>query len=414
MMKLLFLTTAQSLRVRLAPWRRSLVTSTLSGLAVIAAVACGGGGGVASVGSGGTGTVSASTFSVGTITGFGSVFVNGVRFDDSSASVSDEDGSRSRTDLKLGMVVKVQGSVDASGTSTASSFSFDSELLGPVSAVSTLGKTLTIIGQKVWVDDSTVFAGSLPQGLASVQAGQVLEVHGFLNAATNELQASLVELKSNPDRFKISGNVSNLQSASKTFQIGPETISYAGLNAADMAPVLANGALVKVRLTPSVPRSNGPWTAALLRSNSGNVGNSDKAEVEGLVTSITSPTLFTVSGVKVDAGRASFSNGSAGLVIGARAQVKGALSNGVLVASEVKLQPTQSGGKEIDLNGSVTNLNSSAKTFVLRGVTVSYATGVRYDNGSESNLANGKAVQVKGQTTPNSSTVNATRIKFDS
>jgi hypothetical protein len=239
-------------------------------------------------------------------------------------------------------------------------------------------------------------------------------VHGFLNAATNELQASLVELKTNPDRFKVGGIVSNLQSTSKTFQIGLETISFAGLNATDIAPVLANGTLVKVRLAPSAPRANGAWTAALLRNNnSGNVGNSDKAEVEGLLTSITSPTLFSVSGVAVDARSASFTNGSAGLVLGARAQVKGALANGILVASEVKLQQTQSGGKEIELNGAIASINSGAKTFVLRGVTVSYASGVRYDNGSESNLANGKAVQVKGQTTPNSSTVNATRIKFD-
>ncbi len=410
-MKSLDSTRGQGLGKRWPNWCSSVAAGLMLALAI---VACGGGGSVASVGSGGTGTVSASTFSVGTITGFGSVFVNGVRFEDGSASVSDEDGGRNRSDLKLGMVVKVQGSVDASGTSTASSFSFDSELLGPVSAVGTASKTLTVIGQKILIDDSTVFGGSLPQGFASVQAGQVLEVHGFLNAATNELQASLVELKSNPDRFKISGNVSNLQSASKTFQIGQETISYLGLNATDIAPVLANGAFAKVRLSPTLPRSNGVWTAALLRStDSGNVGNSDSAEVEGLVTSITSPTLFTVSGVKVDASRASFSNGSAGLVIGARAQVKGALANGVLVASEVKLQPTQSGGKEIELNGSIANLNSSAKTFVLRGVTVSYASGVRYDNGPESNLANGKAVEVKGQTTPNSSIVNATRIKFN-
>jgi hypothetical protein len=396
---------------RWSAWCSAVAAGLLLALAV---VACGGGGSVASVGSGGTGTVGASTFNVGTITGFGSVFVNGVRFEDSNASVRDEDGARSRSDLKLGMVVKVQGSVDASGTSTASSFSFDSELLGPVSAVNLAGKTFTIIGQKVLVDDSTLFDASLPQGFASVQANQVLEVHGFLNASTNELQASLVELKNNPDRFKVSGNVSNLQSASKTFQIGLETISFAGLNATDIAPVLANGTLVKVRLAPSAPRANGAWTAALLRNNnSGNVGNSDKAEVEGLVTSVTSATLFSVSGVTVDASRASFSNGSAGLVVGARAQVKGALSNGTLIASEVKLQQAQSGGKEIELNGAISSLSSSAKTFVLRGVTVSYAAGVRYDNGSEASLANGKAIEVKGQSTPNSPIVNATRIKFD-
>jgi Domain of unknown function (DUF5666) len=405
-------TIVQSLRARFTEWRRSMVACMLLALAVIAGVACGGGGSVASVGSGGTGTVSASTYNVGTVTGFGSVFVNGVRFEDSSASVRDEDGARSRSDLKLGMVVKVLGSVDANGTSTASSFMFDSELLGPVSAINTTSRSFTVIGQKVLTDASTVFDNSLPQGFTSVQAGQVLEVHGFLNAATNELQASLVELKSSPGRFKISGNASNLQSTSKTFQIGQETISFASLNAADIAPVLANGVLVKVRLAPSLPASSGAWTAALLRNSNGSVGNSDKAEVEGLVTSITSTALFSVSGVNVDASRASFGNGSTGLVLGARVEVEGALVNGTLLATEVKFQQAQSSGKEIELNGTISDLSSSAKTFVLRGVTVSYSSGVRYEDGSESDLANGKTVQAKGQTTPNSSTVNATRIKF--
>ena len=135
-MQKLYFTLVHGLSDRLAQVRRSIVYGMLLIIAVIAGVACGGGGSVASVGSGGTGTLSASTFSVGTITGFGSVFVNGTRFEDTNASVSDEDGARSRNDLKLGMVVKVQGSVNASGTATASSFSFDSELQGR-SALST-------------------------------------------------------------------------------------------------------------------------------------------------------------------------------------------------------------------------------------------------------------------------------------
>ena len=86
-------------------WLRALGMGLLAALAI---VACGGGSDLAGVGSGGTGS-----FSVGTITGFGSVFVNGQRYDDVNASVSDEDGPRNRADLRLGMVVTVQGSVSA-------------------------------------------------------------------------------------------------------------------------------------------------------------------------------------------------------------------------------------------------------------------------------------------------------------
>ncbi len=64
---------------------------------------CGGG-----VDSGGTG--GASTYASGPINGFGSIVVNGVHFDDSTGSISDDDGNaRNRSDLQLGMVVETRG-----------------------------------------------------------------------------------------------------------------------------------------------------------------------------------------------------------------------------------------------------------------------------------------------------------------
>ena len=90
--------------IGLGRWWRSLLA-----LVLVAAVAvgCGGGGGstsVAGVGSGGTGS-----FTSGPITGFGSIIVNGIRFDESAASASgsikDDDGVvGSSGSLKLGMV----------------------------------------------------------------------------------------------------------------------------------------------------------------------------------------------------------------------------------------------------------------------------------------------------------------------
>ena len=139
-------------------WLRGLLAACAVALTV---AACGGGDGGTSarVGTGGTGA-----FSVGAITGFGSVIVNGLRFEDASARVSDEDGPRSRSDLKLGMVVKVEGSVStsASPTGTATSIVFDSELLGPVKLG--VNRAITVIGQKVALSSATVFDASLPGG----------------------------------------------------------------------------------------------------------------------------------------------------------------------------------------------------------------------------------------------------------
>ncbi|HEY5324044.1 MAG TPA: hypothetical protein VIK58_14550, partial [Caldimonas sp.] len=83
-----------------------------------------GGGGSAGPSSGGTG-VAPTSFTAGHISGFGSIIVNGVRYDDSAALVTDDDGNRSsREALKLGMHVEIHGggiSDDGKGPRAAAS-----------------------------------------------------------------------------------------------------------------------------------------------------------------------------------------------------------------------------------------------------------------------------------------------------
>src|SRR5438270_5292928 len=97
---------------------------------------CGGGGDA------GTSTPAAASrsFAAGTITGFGSVIVNGVRFDDSKAKVSDDDGNAAASGaLKLGMRVEIEGgAVNDDGTGAraeASEIRFGPELVGQVESV---------------------------------------------------------------------------------------------------------------------------------------------------------------------------------------------------------------------------------------------------------------------------------------
>jgi Domain of unknown function (DUF5666) len=368
-----------------------------------------GGGSVAGVGSGGTGIVTSKAVSVGSITGFGSVIVNGVRYDDSGASVGDEDGVRNRSDLKLGMVVRVQADVSSNGSSSATSITFGSELLGPVSAVGAGGNSFTIIGQQVLTSASTVFDSSLPQGAASVQTGQFLEVYGFLNPGNNTLQATLVELKSAPSLYKISGLVQQLKIAAKTLQIGNEVISFANLPTADLPAGLANGQLIKLRLAPQQPSAGAPWQITRARSDKPSNLDVEKFELEGLITEFTSTSQFRVGTQIVDARSASFPDGTGTLALGARVEVKGALQAGVLVAAQVKAE--KQSDKRIELLGPVVNINTSAQTFSVAGVTVRYSTA-QFDNGSAAQLVNGAQVEVKGQPVPNTPVINAERIKF--
>jgi hypothetical protein len=362
---------------------------------------CGGGTNVATVGTGGTGS-----FSVGVVTGFGSVIVNGQRFDDSQASVRDADGQRSKDDLQLGMVVRVEGSVNSSGSASAASIEFDSELLGPVSSVGS--STFTVLGQKVATHTGTVYAAELRNGFASIQNGDLLEVHGFLQPATNELQATLVSLKTSANEFKLSGLVKSLQSASKTFAIGSLSISYA--SAKDVPNDLRSDLPVKLRLSNVAPGPGQPWQATRVRVNKDALADKGEAEIEGVITAFTNTASFSIGNVPVDAGRANFKDGSSAVTLGTRVEAKGSLVGGVLVAREVKLEDD---GDKVELKGALSAVNTSAKTFSLRGQSIVYSASTVFKGGTEANLANGRRVEVKASLSATSATLTATEIEFE-
>ena len=89
----------------------------LAAFAAVMVAACGGGGG----GGGGedpSGGIDrgGSTLAQGPINGFGSVVVNGVHYATSGATITIDDQPGAESDLRVGQVVRVEGTVDAGGT----------------------------------------------------------------------------------------------------------------------------------------------------------------------------------------------------------------------------------------------------------------------------------------------------------
>ena len=391
--------------------RAGLLTLLGSALAI---AGCGGGGdgGIAAVGAGGTGS-----FSVGPIRGFGSIIVNGVRFDDSAAVVRDDDGGlRDRSELKLGMMVTVTGSGVTGDRATANTIVFGSELLGPISALNASAQTLTVLGQTVSITGSTIFDVSMSGGFASLAVNDIVEVHGVVNQVSNTIQATFIEKKSRPDRFKIQGLASNHDLNAKTFNIGAIRINYSTTLADEVRITPTNGTLVRVRLTAVLPPLPAPaeWTATRIRppENHANVIR-DEAEIEGSITAFTSATQFSVNGIPVNASSAIFPDGTA-LALGTRVEVKGSLNNGVLTATRVQIEnENDADNLEFQLNGVMGSLNTTAQTFALRGVTVDYSRNPEYRDGTVVNLRDGATVEVRGMASSDGTRIVATRIKFE-
>lgn len=393
--------------------RRAGLIALAAGVAALSGCG-GGGGGFAAVDSGGTGS-----FSSGVITGFGSIIVNGVRFDDSKARITDDEGNaRSPADLKLGMVVAITASSVATGatgsTATATTITYGSELRGAIESIGT--GSVVVLGQTVQVTATTVFDGGIVGALAGLAVGQIIEVHGFVDPATNQLIATRIEREASAASLKLQGVVGAMDTTARTFMIGSVTISYAGIPLPALPANLGNGMLVQVVLAPAP--ATGTRNANAVHAVVARVEDHDQAEVEGTVTAFTSIASFSVDGVAVDASKAAFPDGSTALKLGARVEVSGSTTNGVLVATVVKVETgSEPDHQEFELHGTVSNVNPTAKTFTVRGVTVSYAGTVTFEGGDASRLVAGPgqppAVEVKGTYDAATNSVTAASISFE-
>ncbi|MDJ0941417.1 MAG: DUF5666 domain-containing protein [Woeseiaceae bacterium] len=355
-----------------------------TGVASFAAflIACGGGGGGGDAqndgqGAGGnnpTGGIDArgSAVAVGTISGFGSVIVNGVRFDTSNAIFTIDDEAGSESDLAVGQVVVVTGEIDDDGTTgTADAVSFDDAVEGPISEIDTANNTLIVLGQTVVVDTGTSFEDDIePGSILGLAVGDIVEVSGFY-LADGRILATYIELESPGDDFEVTGQVRNLDVGALTFEISGLVVDYSGAMLEDFpggAP--ENGQIVEAEGPTLGPNGELVATSVEFESEDGSFGildDGDDVEIEGLITRFDSATDFDVNGLSVTTNASTeFENGSAAdLALNRRVEVEGSVnSNGVIVADEIEFE------QEADLEFAGNVEATSADSITLLGVTI--------------------------------------------
>lgn len=387
----------------LIPWSWLRGSGALM-LAVAAAVAaCGG-----SVGVGGTGSYSSAP-----IEGFGSVYVGGIKYDDTSATVVGEDGEPStRGALRLGMVVEVEGGeiggTEAAPTAVALRIRTVSELVGLASAVDLAGGTLKVFEQTVVVDALTVFDTAFASGLSSVTDGAALEVFGSYDAASARFVATRIAPRSGaPAAYKVRGPVQALDSTARTFRIGAAQFSYDGAQ-----PLLAEGAWLRVQAQTQAVA--GRWPVSRIDAGVRPLPDLDRVKLRGTISRYQSDSDFDINGQPVDARNASFIGRPGDLTLGKTVVVDGRTAGGVLVASKVRLDERGGSQGSITLQGAIESLDETAKTFVLRGSTVDYGgNGVQFDDGDADDLANGRRVSVRGNPSADGTRITARRISFE-
>jgi hypothetical protein len=420
-------------------WRWLAAALTLASATLM--VACGGGEGTdtAGVGTGGTGS-----FSVGTVTGFGSVYVNGVRYEDDGTRVVDDDGNvkvlgTDDNPLKVGMVVEVTGSVDASGTvRNATQIAFGAEIKGPVTAVDAAAGTLSVFGITVRTATATVYGNF--GGVAGLAVGNVIEVYGqpdtdgsIVATYVEREAASVAVFTADDGEYRLRGAVAGLGGADPSYIFTVRGVAVRTSAATDLDGTLADGASVSVRLNPA-RRSDGRYDVERVTVRSTGYDDTPDAaegEVEGYVSGFAGTgSAFRVAGypVRLAAGVVYGDGVATDLKDGVRVEATGGIDGGVLVVTklEFKSRDDDDDGEDDDVSGgskafefkgeaSCDRCGATSGSFSIRGVTVTYDADTDFRDGLSGATLDGKRIEVDsvGELTSTGTTYRATRIELD-
>ncbi|MBI3807092.1 MAG: hypothetical protein HY281_06205 [Nitrospirae bacterium] len=387
---------------------------------------CGSGGGGASPG---TGVASGSAAASGIITGFGSVFVNGKKFETSKASFIVDDQPGSQNDLKLGMMVEVRGSFSGNDRS-ASSVRQKDAVEGLVQLVAADGLSLVVLGQLVQLDSSTRIDDSIDSTLPKenrdirklIAGTDSVEVNGFIKP-DGVIQATFIEKKAvGTVTPEVRGFVNNHNDGAKTFQIGNLTVDYKTANIGDMPNPAGNswnGLLIEAKGTNFTPGPNvqtqGTLVATMVEPENPAVGDSDEFEIEGFVKQVLGPGDFFIGNTHVQTTSATEFRGGMidEIVLGTKLSAEGRLTNGVLTAKEVKFEDS------VKLEGNIAEINLVSKTFTITGlpgvtVSVNSQTELKANGGNTiidlNDLLVGDHVRVRSRV-GGSTSVLATRVE---
>ncbi|MCB1619898.1 MAG: hypothetical protein KDI44_04065 [Thiothrix sp.] len=344
-----------------------------AGLAALLLSACGDGG--VDLAEGG---ITGSGISVGPITGFGSIWVGGVHFDVSNAEFIRNGQSTGETQsaFQIGEMVSITGEVNPDGISgVATRVEFDRDLAGMVTAVSTDGTTIEIMGQTVRADELTILSGF--NSLSSLQLGNVMEVSG-IRGADGILMASTITLDQGSfvaslSTLEVEGRVSELNPDDLTFKIGKLVVDYAQAVLPDISKGITAGEYLEIKSNLNL--QNGVLKASALRQDQEypSFTTDSFVRLEGRITQFSNTGVFSVTGQPVSLTPDTvIDNGSLDdLGLGILLGVEGVIDeHGVLEADRLSIRQSADPTSLVELQGTIEGIDAENQTLQLQGEPV--------------------------------------------
>lgn len=316
--------------------------------------------------------------STGVITGFGSVYVDGVRYLTDNADISINGNSGSDVSLlKVGMHVTIVSSDDNSETPVASRVTYESEVEGMVSSIDRDNQTIIVAGTLISYNNLTHFIEITE---ANLSVAQRIEVNGYLRQ-DNSYLATMIQLDadtSNDQAEYTRGLIEQLNTTNRTFSLNQLVIDY---NTASIEGELSNGALVKIEgvLTNETVIASHIETEIFDNNSDSSSEEFSRYEVEGIVSAFdaTNKTI-TVNGYTFTlANTVQYQGGTADtLIAGVFVELELSTSKAV-VSVEFEAVKYRSDGK---VKGNIEQIDRDNQLITLYGQAYKLSINTRFED----------------------------------
>jgi|GEM_PF-1737009 len=312
----------------------------------------------------GTGDQITVASSYGTVSGFGSIYVNGVHFDTDTAQVEIVGAPTAEEALAVGMVVEVIGKIDADGaTGVAQTIRAERLLLGVIDSVDEVDlgrKAIRILGQSVYIDEDATLESV---AFADLAPGLAVSISGFItdSGAIKATYLALKDLDITTDNVEVAGYVSSIDATAGTFRLQDLFVQTDGA-------AFVNGVIEDVKPGVRV-HASGIWLADSQTLQAERVAFTAKSTldvrytiVEGVIRNRSDGATFMVQNTVVDLQDAKIENGSIqDIQNAAQVIVFGPLLQGVLKADRIHIKPRHPNR----FRGVVSEINAEDGTFKL-------------------------------------------------
>jgi len=309
----------------------------------------------------------------GVITGFGSVYINGVKFETDQAGVTANGETDTEDALEIGMVVTVNGNVGADGEGAeASTIEYQSSAEGPVTGINLAEKNITLLGQVYFIDDLTEFDDVT---FDAIQIGNWVEISAIENS-DGQYIATRVELSDSSEDIQLIGKVSQLDTVTMTFNISQQAIDYSN---ATVEGDLLDG--VEVEVESETDLVDGVLVATEVEVEEAPDLAGQLIGFEGEIEVFTSIADFVVNDQSITTTNETIFKGghSSDLALGVEITVRGSIVDGAFVAAVIRVAQDT----EIKIEGLVQSTDLDTNSIVILGNAVFTDEYTRFIDDSE-------------------------------